>query len=94
MQTISTHNLHNILQDISLNTLMLYLNNYRFTKYRATYMTGANARYYVCSDFLRTLFTYLLAKNREEAAFNLQSHFSEFKIKPIAWEEFICKSGA
>jgi hypothetical protein len=89
MQTISTHELHNILKDISLNTLMLYLNNYRFTKYRATYMSGANARYYVCADFLRNLFTFLIAKNKDDAAFNLQSHFSEFKIKPIDWEEFV-----
>lgn len=94
MQTISTHELHNILKDISLETLILYLNNYRFTKHRFKYMHGANARFYLSSEFLRTLFTYLLTKNRDDAAFNLQAHFKKFKIRPIDWEEFICESGA
>ena len=92
MQTISTHSLHEIVKDISLDTLILYLNNFRFAKYRATFMAGSNARYYLNSEFLRTLFTFLIAKNRDEAAFNLQSHFKKYKIRPIDWEEFICES--
>ena len=94
MQTISTHNLQKILKEISLPTLILYLNNYRFSKHRATYMAGANARYYISAKFLRILFTYLIAKHRDDAAFNLQTHFDKYKIKPIDWEEFICESGA
>jgi hypothetical protein len=94
MRTISTYDLHDILKEISLPTLILYLNNYRFAKHRVTYMTGANARYYISAEFLRILFTYLIAKNRDDAAFNLQSHFKKYKIRPIDWEEFICESGA
>ena len=93
MRKITTHSLHDVIKAyISLDTLILYLNNYRFSKYRATFKTGVNARYFICSGFLKTLFTYMLFKNKEEAAIKLQEHFPKYKIQALDWEAFICES--
>lgn len=92
METIGTRRLSKIVKDLNLETLILYLNNYRFSKFRTTYTTGAQARYIVNSEFLRTLYTLFLLKNRDIAAENLKEHFNKFKIRAIDWEKFVCES--
>ena len=94
METISTRSIHDIIKAyVSFSTVILYLNNYRFSQYLVTYKSGVNAHYILCNGFLNKLFTYLLARHQDKAAFKLQEHFKDkYKIKPIEWEEFICES--
>ena len=92
METIGTRRLCKILQVINLKTLILYLNNYRFCKFRTTYTTGAQARYLLNSEFLKTLYTLLLIKNRDTEAANLKDTFKIYKIRAIKWEDFVCES--
>ena len=89
-ETIGTRELQEIIDKINLQTLKTYLNNYRFNKFRATYSTGNKARYYVTRDFLNVLYTLLLSRRKEEAAYNLDAHFKNLKCLP--WEDFICKT--
>jgi DNA-binding CsgD family transcriptional regulator len=90
METIKTKEILDILQDINCTTLIRYLNNFRFTKFRATYTTGVKSKYYLVSDFLNILYTLLLAKKKEKAAENLKNKFNF--VNRIEWEDFICKT--
>lgn len=92
MNNISVRELQEIMQDIYIDTVKLYLCNYRFNKYRLTHFTGNNARYMLRSDFLSLFYTYLLVRNKYNAAENLKKHFKIYKIKCLEWEDFICKS--
>ncbi len=89
-ETISVKQLHQILKDIHISTLKIYLSHYRFLKHRSTFYYGARARYYLTKEFLDLLYTHLINRRKYEAAENLQNHFKD--VEPLAWEDFICKS--
>lgn len=89
-KTISAKQLHQILKDIHISTLTLYLCHYRFLKHRSTFFQGARARYYLTKEFLDLLYTLLLNRRKYEAAENLQNHFKD--VECLDWEDFICKS--
>ena len=91
-KTISAKQLHQILKDIHLSTLILYLHHYRFLVHRSTFFQGAKARYYLTKDFLDMLYTFLINRKKYEAADNLQNHFKD--VECLEWEDFLCKSGA
>ena len=89
-ETISVKQLHQILKDIHIATLTLYLNTFRFLKHRSTFFQGVKARYYLTKEFLDLLYTLLLNRRKYEAAENLQNHFKD--VECLEWEVFICKS--
>lgn len=90
MDKISFKELYSIVKDISKTTLQIYLNNYRFTKFRLTYNAGTKAVYILNTDFLNMLYTMLLNRNKYKAAENLYNHFEDLNIKCLDWEVFIC----
>ena len=92
MNNIGLRELQEILQDIYIDTIRIYLCNYRFNKYRITTTVGYNSRYMLTSEFLSLLYTYLLRRNKYKAAENLKKHFKIYKIECLEWEDFICKS--
>ena len=89
MKTIGTIELCDIINDVALSTLLIYLNNYRYTKFRKTYHTGAKAVYELCPEFLNVLYTNLIYRNRERGAKNLRKYFEEYPIKLVSYEEFV-----
>lgn len=91
-KTISTIELIKTLDSLSASTVLIYLNNFRFSKFRKTYTTGKKARYELSNEFLNTLYSYLIYKNREDAAQQFRSYFKDFKLKVMCWEDFICKT--
>lgn len=89
-ETISAKQLHHILKDIHMSTLILYLCHYRFLKHKSTFFQGVKAKYYLTKEFLDLLYTYLLNRRKHEAAENLKNHFKD--VECLDWEVFICKS--
>jgi hypothetical protein len=89
METIGTRELIKLLDGIYKDTLMVYLSNYKFNKFRATPDIGINSRYFLNRDFLNLLYTTLFNKNKIKAADNLEKHFKDFNIEALPWEEFI-----
>ena len=95
METISIKEMADILKSIHIRTLEMYLNNYRFNKYRVMPMScGINARFFISRDFLNTLYTLLWIRNRVKEAEKLKKHFSLYNIKAIEWEDFVCENKA
>jgi hypothetical protein len=82
-KTITPRDLEKICKTISLNTIVIYLDNYRFNKFRLTPYLKRKALYEVNLDFLNTFYTYLFYKNQYEAAENLKSEFKSKEIKAI-----------
>lgn len=89
MKTIGTIELCDIINDVALSTLLIYLNNYRYTKFRKTYHTGAKAVYELCPDFLNVLYTNLIYRNRDRGARHLKDHFKDYNIKLLKYGEFV-----
>ena len=93
METISVKELAEITKTIHDRTLEMYLDNFRFNKYRVMPMScGINARYFLTRDFLNTLYTLLWIRNRVKEAEKLKRHFSLYNIKAIEWEDYVCES--
>lgn len=89
-KTISVTELYEAIKDIHIETLIKYLNNYRFTKFRVTSTSGRKAQYLLNSAFLSTLYTLLYIRRKIKAAENLKK---EYKIaKLIKWEDFVCEN--
>lgn len=86
-ETIGTRELQEIIKVLSLDTVRIYLNNYRFNKHRATPSSGSKARYNLTQDFLNVFYTMLLERKREEAAKNLNDHFKN--LEWLDWEEYV-----
>lgn len=92
MDTISTKKLSEKMNGLSLYTLVLYLHNFRFNKFRTTFSAGAVARYLLNQEFLCTLYTLLKLKRKDTAANNLKKHFQDYKIFAYDLEEFVCEN--
>jgi hypothetical protein len=90
IKTVETRQIQAILKDIHIETLIKFLNNYRFVKFRTTPNSGRNARYVLSTDFLNTLYTLLYSRKKIKAAENLKNEYKTIKL--IDWEEFICES--
>lgn len=91
-KTISTIELIKTIDSLSASTVLIYLNNFRFSKFRKTYTTGKNAIYELSNEFLNTLYSYLIYKNREDAAQQFRNYFKNFDLNLMSWEDFVCKS--
>lgn len=91
-KTISTIELIKTLDSLSASTVLIYLNNFRFSKFRKTDTTGKRARYELSSKFLNTLYSYLVYRNREDAAQQFRNYFKDFDLNLMSWEDFVCKS--
>lgn len=89
MQTICTRELVSILDTLYKDTVLNYLQNYKFNKYRTTFYNGINARYKLNDNFLSLLYTTLFYRNREKEGIKLKNHFKDYKIKILKWEEFV-----
>lgn len=90
-KTISIKELSEIITSIHIRTLEMYLDNYRFNKFRVMPMScGINARFFLSKDFLNTLYTLLWIRNRVKEAEKLKKHFSLYDIKAIEWEDLVC----
>lgn len=85
--TIGTREIHEIIKVLSLDTVRIYLNNYRFNKHRATPSSGSKARYYLSKNFLNVLYTMFLERGKEKAAKNLNNHFKD--LEWLEWEEYV-----
>lgn len=90
IETIGLKELHEIIGCLHIGTIKIYLQNYRFNKFRMTYSTGHKARYKLDTEFLNLFYTYLLNRNRVKAANRLAEHFKDFDLTVIDWEDFIC----
>ena len=86
-ETIGIRELQDIIKVMHLETLRLYLNNYRFTKFRATQHSGLRSKYYLSRGFLNVLYTMFLERKREKAAKNLNDHFKN--LEWLDWEEYV-----
>ena len=84
-KTITPEKLEEICKTISLSTIVLYLENFRFGKYRLTKNAKTNALYRLNSDFLNTFYTYLFNRGQLEAARNVKSSFPQLNIRNKEW---------
>lgn len=82
-KTISPKKLQEICKVISLNTVELYLENYRFGRFRLTPNCKSNALYRLNTGFLNTFYTYLFYRGKIEAATNIKKEFKDFEVKAI-----------
>lgn len=82
-KTITPKKLQEVCKVISLNTIMVYLENYRFGKFRITPNCKYNALYDLNSGFLNTFYTYLFYRGKIEAATNVEKAFKDFDVKAI-----------
>lgn len=89
METISTKELCGAIDTISRHTMISYLSNYRFNKFRKTKTDGINARYEVSPKFLNMLYTHLWHRNRFTDAQKLKKLFRNYDIQVIEWEEYV-----
>lgn len=92
METISTRELTEIIDTMAVSTLLSYLSNYRFIKYRVSHQDGLNAKYLLCDDFLNCFYTLLSYRNRPVEMKKFKNHFKTHNVKVIDWEDFICRS--
>ena len=88
MNVVTTRDLHAII-DLSKCTLLSYLSNYKFNKFRITYADGITAQYDLCDKFLSTLYTCLCHRNKIKSAERLKKYYNDYNIKILDWEEFI-----
>ncbi len=73
--------LNEIMLGFSLQTLCMYLENYKFSKFRLDRVAISKCRYKVCDEFLSLLYTTLLRRNRITEARKLKAYFEDYKIK-------------
>lgn len=92
INTISVRDLGEIIKSIHERTLEMYLQNYRFNKFKVMPMScGINSRFFITKEFLNTFYTLLCMRNRIKAAEKLKNHFKEYDIEAIDYEEFVCE---
>ena len=93
METTSVKELSKIITSTNIQTLYVYMSNYKFNKFKVNKLsTGINARYFLTRDLLNTLYTLLWIRNRVKEAEKLKKHFSLYNIKAIEWEDYVCES--
>jgi hypothetical protein len=93
-KTISVEELIEVIKTLHKTTVIMYLDNFRFNKYRATTINGLKASYLLNNDFLNNFYTYLVNKNRLEEAIRLQRHFrNTFNIHTLENKDFIYRKG-
>ena len=93
METTSVKELSKIITSMNIQTLYVYMSNYKFNKFKVNKLsTGINARYFLTRDLLNTLYTLLWIRNRVKEAEKLKRHFSLYNIKAIEWEDYVCES--
>ena len=83
-KTITARQLEAICKTISLSTIILYLENYNFSKYRLSNHSRMKTFYRLNQSFLDTFYTYLFYRGQFEAAENTKKHFqNEYRVKAI-----------
>ena len=89
-KTISVKELSEIITSIHIRTLEMYLENFRFNKYRVLPMSnGIHSRFFITKDFLEEFYTTLWMRNRVKAAEKLKKHFEEYDVEAIDYENFV-----
>jgi hypothetical protein len=78
---ITPEELNEIMKGFSLQTLCIYLDNYKFNKFRIDTTPIRKCRYKVCDEFLSLLYTTLLRRSRVTEARKLKVYFEGYKIK-------------
>lgn len=81
MVIITPVDLHKIINDFSLQTLCMYLDNYKFSKFRIDTVPKQKCRFKVCDEFVSLLYTTLLRRSRITEARKLKAYFEGYKIK-------------
>lgn len=82
----TAYEIQEIIKEPSLQTLQVYLDNYKFDKHRIDKERQKWARYKINNEFLSLLYTTLLRRNRIKAANRLKAYFNTYKIKNIDLE--------
>jgi hypothetical protein len=88
MHTITTKDLTEITQ-LHKNTVMNYLANYRFNKFRKFKVFGEGAKYILSDEFINLFYNMLWYRNRFEASKKLKEHFKDYKLGLLSYEEYI-----
>lgn len=92
METTSVKELSKIITSMNIQTLYVYMSNYKFNKFKVNKLsTGINARFFLTRDLLNTLYTLLWMRNRVKAAEKLKKYFEEYDVEAIEYEVFVCE---
>jgi hypothetical protein len=83
---ITPEELNDIMKGFSLQTLCIYLDNYKFSKFRIDTVPIRKCRYKVCDEFLSLLYTTLLRRSRVTEARKLKAYFNTYNIKHLDYE--------
>lgn len=93
-KTISVEELIKVLKTMHKATVIMYLDNFRFNKYRTSITNGLKASYLLNNEFLNNFYTYLVNKNRLEEAIRLQRYYKNiFDIKTLEIDDYIYRKG-
>lgn len=77
IKTITPNELSEILEGVRLSTITLYLDNFQFSKFRLSQQLKKNAKYKVCTEFLRMLYIMLWNKRHYKEADKLEKYFEQ-----------------
>lgn len=73
--------LQEIMRGIKLQALCVYLDNYKFNKYRVDKTLINRCRYIICDEFLSLLYTLLMRRGKIKEGRLLKNYFEGYKIK-------------
>ena len=83
MVIITPVELHKIINEVSLQTLCMYLDNYKFSEFRIDSIRIQRCRYKVCDGFLSLLYTHLMRRGRLQESRKLKAYFNTYNIKHL-----------
>lgn len=86
IKTITPNELSEILDGLRLSTITLFLENFQFSKFRLSQQLKKNAKYKVCTEFLKTLYIMLWNKGHYKEADRLEKHFEQ-DFKDVLYSE-------
>ena len=75
---------------VKLDTLILYLNSYKFYKFELTQIPVKYRKFKLNIDFLNMLYTFLWYRGRVKEAEKLKNFFQNYNIECLKWEDFVC----
>lgn len=89
METISAREIIEIIKTLSKSTILNYLDNYRFTKFRVTHYSKINDRFYLTREFLTALYSFFWYRNKIKEATTVKNYFKEFDLEVMPYEEYV-----